>query len=1153
MSSFLNWGEAIAEVLKLLDQVGALALASWIPLAGGTAALGAVLVAIEYLRWRRGWLSWLIELKLREIRAEKNRTKKRRPRHFSLGSSVWLGKTLLFRQIQNCARYLSVSRSQLKDLYLPSSASFVVVVAFLAAIFSVPYIFGIADPGKPFSFKSLWDKDNIKKVFEGLIVVAVGLIIFVAESIRESKDDERKRALLKISYLWPFTLAITLFPIGYLAGESALAAAIVVALVFFAVYAFGAILRNLLDADAQSRGLRELLKARVHSFIMSSVRERVGNNILLEKLGSGREIKINYTPSRGWLQSGQQNYAFVDYPKPGWLSDINITELRAIADLLQSHARKHGFELSEGGNTVIGASNRTPDVSASQTQDVQFRKVYLLKKFGEQIYKESLFAASGQTVLAIHKDLASDERLLAAIRQRVSQTFRLTKTEPGSFAFRREMQRTKDQLIASIRSKALGAVAELSQTYLEVAEEFLETLNQLGGSYTAEQAEKERGNIFAGWNEIGWLSTDLRELLPLAAESDNIDIIGDIAFLPFAIGTRAVIASDHLLFQEFIPFASQIYYLAAQKSEGSPVRNFMSDRAWRYLKEICEFYILPIGLEVGGKPVDFIQAKDFALFSFKVFQDILKAAYDADDIKTFEKVLEQMRELFAYINPSEDPRSSEILKLLIQHAQDEADKEILREELIAQQVKEDAFEEIIIGREVALFGFASYLLERCALEPKTAKNRKFYHAIESYLPTNLIRLTSIFDKAKSTRLSYLNWTRWDIHPEGKAYFVDSDSKPNRLYWLRALKILAASANGKASKPLPLGEAVRTLLPQSGDRGLPAVIAPLDQDENQGKFLGAEEISKTEIFRELLRDAVRRAALRDEDEVINAPLDTGKLTAFYRNVVISRGEHSRLRPLLKAAGSLIEHKTPAGKKLQSWGFNQLDDKGAFVLNSRVSFPSWGEGYGRGLARSEDKLGFEKMLRWASKKIEVNAPELIEAIKQTVEEENFRNPIILHSLLMFFERLSFRDDNPFFSKYRKDCPNTEFSQLPGFTGVLKLADRNIPINAVFVEQSELRGHLLIADLDRFARWQQFPAVDEPGEEQFLHDSLFIRVADLNVDDALRKKILEDNPEYLHDQPDKERYLRTRVVVKVFEKFSFDVVDNSAGTAIRVHDNK
>jgi hypothetical protein len=95
---------------------------------------------------------------------------------------------------------------------------------------------------------------------------------------------------------------------------------------FFAIFAFAKVMRSLLNADIQEQGRRSLLKERTHALVMDSAKERAGNNILLQKLGPDGEIKIEYTVSKIWMQSGPADYIFVDLPRAGWISDVNIAE-----------------------------------------------------------------------------------------------------------------------------------------------------------------------------------------------------------------------------------------------------------------------------------------------------------------------------------------------------------------------------------------------------------------------------------------------------------------------------------------------------------------------------------------------------------------------------------------------------------------------------------------------------------------------------------------------------------------------------------------------------------------------------------------------------------------------------------------------------------
>ena len=120
------------------------------------------------------------------------------------------------------------------------------------------------------------DAENVTKVFEGLIVIAVALIVFVAESIRDSNNAEKKQVLLRISRLWPLTLAVTLFPLGYLIGKlTGLSVILILSMSLLAIYQFAKVIRNLLDVDLQEANRRSLLKERARLACTRFRRHRV--------------------------------------------------------------------------------------------------------------------------------------------------------------------------------------------------------------------------------------------------------------------------------------------------------------------------------------------------------------------------------------------------------------------------------------------------------------------------------------------------------------------------------------------------------------------------------------------------------------------------------------------------------------------------------------------------------------------------------------------------------------------------------------------------------------------------------------------------------------------------------------------------------------
>ena len=1116
------------------------------------ATLVGVLAHHRYRRWHQSWLSALIDIRIKELGGERRRGRFETLRYLSTRTVYLASRSSLFRLIERAERYIFASPRLFQNYYFPSLASFVLVAAVTAAVFYLPHYLAFENLKLASLLDNLSHPDVAQKIFEGLALIAVGLIIFVAESIRDAQNPDYKRVLLRISYLWPLTLAVTLFPLGYLAGDlTGTVIVLLFALVAFFIYAFSNVLRNLLDPDAREQSLKGLLKDRIRSLIMDSVRERVGNNILLQMLGPDKELALEYLPPGFWTSDKATNYVRVYHAHSGWLCDINLDDLRNLVRLVNDQYRRLNEIGHEQGLATAAKFTSSPATSSAQAEAGPI--IYLLKRFGEQLAAESLFS-TGNAVLAIPRELSRDAGLMGEIRRRTSHAFKLTTAEPSSIAFRREIRGTKDRLIAAIRSVSIGAVEDLRGTFLEIAEEFLKTLHELGGGYSADQARQERSNIFEGWNEIRWLVRDTRELLIVAAETNNSDVIGSIAFLPFAIATRAVVARDHLLFEEFTPFATFVYELAAAKPANAPIRQYMIDRSWRYLFELCEYYVLPFNLDIGGRKVDIGESQGFAVFAIKVFQDISKAAFDKGDISTFQTVLTELSRLFQHFNPQEEFPDAAFLKARVAQAQDDSERVKLQEQLDEQTKKENAAWAIRLARREVVFGLAAHIVSKCIGAEEVTKNLPFYEAMEPFLPDGPVDLTNVFIGASSIQTSeYFGWSWWDSIADGEAHWIDTHTKVDRLYIIRLLKILARMSQDQINLiELPAGDTITMLLRRvETENVLPTLYADAGPD-SASKLLTDEEIAQADNLLGRLRRAKERADRAEEDELIAAPLDEQKVVEFRTNLLEAREKQGHLRALMIRLGAYADNtdESPPAE-IAAWGFNRLDDKGAFVDQSRVSYSAWGQNYGQAMARSENSFGFKPLLDGAGRRLTCAKDDLFETLEVEIERAFLREPIIVHSLLSHLELIGVGQGDIFIPKYRNDCPRTAYSDLEGFSGVFNIGGRNIPVFSLFTPDERLRRKMVVADFSRFACWHQYVPIDDAEEAGDVYEAVSIQVSDLNADDRLRTKIIEDNPEWLRDKPEKERYLRGRVVVRIYERFEMEVIEAQAGIAIEVTD--
>ncbi|MGO8710544.1 MAG: hypothetical protein ACLQUZ_00490 [Rhizomicrobium sp.] len=193
-------------------------------------AVGALVISyltFERRRWRRGWLSELIAGRLSTV-SKQNALKRK------AGPIGWRSRLAAIRlvAVEFWDGVLGYFQNKfLLDLRLPqipSLASSLLIVVFIAAFFVVPHLPSIASlAGASFSDWWHWLTDDLELedskadsliigAFSGLVVVVIALIVFVAESIRDNDDDERKRVLVRISWLWPLGVSATIIPFGFL-------------------------------------------------------------------------------------------------------------------------------------------------------------------------------------------------------------------------------------------------------------------------------------------------------------------------------------------------------------------------------------------------------------------------------------------------------------------------------------------------------------------------------------------------------------------------------------------------------------------------------------------------------------------------------------------------------------------------------------------------------------------------------------------------------------------------------------------------------------------------------------------------------------------------------------------------------------------------
>jgi hypothetical protein len=205
----------------------------------------------------------------------------------------------------------------------------------------------------------------------------------------------------------------------------------------------------------------------------------------------------------------------------------------------------------------------------------------------------------------------------------------------------------------------------------------------------------------------------------------------------------------------------------------------------------------------------------------------------------------------------------------------------------------------------------------------------------------------------------------------------------------------------------------------------------------------------------------------------------------------------------------------------------------------------------MANSEDQIAFEEMIKGIKNIKNVIKQNIIQEIEKIVASKKFKNPIIFQTLEYNFEYEQIKKSELFVSSYRNDCPKTEFDGFNGYMGVIKLKEKNIPVIDLFINEKELKNKVIITDLGKLGIWNQYSPADNQEDGVYKEGIFSLRIIDLNKENEAKNKIISENPAWLQKYENKDEYLRRHIVIKLYQKFKFEIKNPSAGYRLDVTD--
>jgi hypothetical protein len=606
------------------------------------------------------------------------------------------------------------------------------------------------------------------------------------------------------------------------------------------------------------------------------------------------------------------------------------------------------------------------------------------------------------------------------------------------------------------------------------------------------------------------------------------------------------------LFQQFYQFAVFLYVLAIEKEKGSPVRAWMVEKSWRWPKEIADLYIVH---ELGAKassPDDLEQMRDFALFSLRVYQDLLKLMADKRDLSTFTTVAREFRQLYSRVREADNQPRVDILRFQIEHAENDEQRATLTALLERQQKRQDVAASLEMAIDQIFMALGGRILAQRLEAPDDVQTGRMLDAILALLPNTLGKLAATFAEANAWSASDAwGWSQWDLVADGKAHFVDTHTKLNQIFAVRALQLLAAlSRDARTAVQLAPSPTLAEMARENNPQGLLATLNAIEANPERWQTVLSDEARNCIA---LLR-AQLSAAWTAEQELAaertrNASLDPAKVAEFRNELVQSFSEFGRLRDILAAKAALeIDLSKSPGPPVRSLGLNQIDDKNAFIAQEHTSYAGWGRGYGQGIANGEDEECFAEMIQHARTRQAIASSAVVSAIGGAIAGARLKDPIVLQTLEFDVHYHEIEQHRDFTPKYHPDL-RTPWRDFNGFMGLLAFGSRQVPVFDAFDRRPQSQNKILVLDAQHYLRWRQFAPEHEPDEATYADGQLLIRVIDLNADKVRRDEIISQNPAWLAQEQDPASYLRGRVLLNVYEKFHIEILDSSQAVCLTV----
>lgn len=1080
-------------------------------------------------------LIWTVFIGVSHIRRAYRLGKSQRQNRARIsGRSEWLGNIV---DNEMKLRNPPISFFTRIGLKKPSWKTVLIIGCLLGVSIFISWVISVLEPSTFFiSEDKLRDYYLAMWQVQGAIAAfALPLLIVVVEFSKDLRHVAGKRpeALIRESWIFPiivFALLGTVrlgIDIYWFLNELVFIFDLIFVLVgtiCLTIIAYTRMLSIMLNTQRMKQYSLALIKDLMASQLNHTIRQRIGNNMLVQSL---QEIGLEV--ARFSFARGEDKEIILRCHNYGILYDVNIGKL---ASFVKELSRKN-FNAKESIGTIESDFESVQKPSARKYPQVSWTK-----RYGQAITPED----NGLIVL----DKSQYEiPSTADLEAQLSGMVRIKPDKDKDEGVKELISYIRDGLIDSIKECKTGAVEEGLGIYEELISTFLEKLQQWEATYKRDTAIRESHSLGGGWGEIMWIRDDLHEIIDMAVRTEHIGVLQEILYFPLKMAIKAIHSRDYYVFQQFLDWIPY-YYTMTSSMKDIRAQEFIISRCSMHLSEMIRYYVSP-KIERSTDETEVEEGKDFALGIIFVFNKLLKNAYDNKKIEHFKGFSSTVTSAFEFL--FQHSLDSEVVSLeyhLKQQGLSDTQRARIEQQLSLERKRMSAVNTLRETIDIMFYGLKAWMLHKYIdITDKITPDdfKEWDEAIPS--PGNLQKSWELFSSAKQANDDDFDWSYWESkeHEKGAAYAGimifwggGFDNHLRKLFCAQCLKMLGRMNDEQRNNAMMPHSHDIVSLAESESSPLKQLLRQVEQNKNKWEAIIEESgLKAIPAFEGILGKAVQ-AQKEEESKLIKAAdLSAERVGLVKQEIIDSWKKNAEFREIVRKYGNyeFIDNPTE-GKNF--FGFNQLQPKDMYIDGTDIAIEGWGSQFGRDLAGSEDEHFVTEVINNVKDLGNADAEQdLVQNITNALDrlERAKYEPVIL--ILNSWASFAVIEKSELFRR-------EEGQSVQGLVGYFQAR----PVFNLHYRGNPL---IIVIDLQKFCVWRQFRPLQMFDGEEYLGDELTFlvrRFTEESARDAIKQnsKLLLDKQGNQRDEGEVISELQLQVHFRLLEQFELEIRDKDSG---------